>query len=610
MMLGTHNTIFYEKVIRHKLHAILVVSFLLFVSSLVNSARVNAESLDNLMAIVKVEQSRSFGDIARLEKTLKSAPLAQAQLLPGSSPSELIKNTYGFGSSDSKEAYELIERRILDLNNAPSPTRLRAGRVIVPDLPILTSRSVEAFQRAEITVRNSSRPIPVDPDAPYQFSYAESLSINHPIKDTLVYDRVELYSASEAVSLIEEARSSGSELSSGMEVGIQLSSKSEDCAKSPSSVLSKEDKHVISNALKVPVDNTERYVVVLDTGWPTFEHMQRSLKIMHAIFDKVKRGIRLPDDAITRGNKISSSRNFSLPSHSHACMIHRSLQEFVELDQGERIKLVLLPLRPGQEGSRDLFREIIELDQVIQSLGGLFHSSPSPYQINSAKEFAEKALTKLPALTDTWAAGDDVVRIYEPIISGLIRIFDVYTRIDPGVVPGEIKVDARFWLSLSWNFTRFEVPPALPLSDSYMVFAAAGNDGQDFVAARRLFASEATMGWRVFAVMNSDPKVGGLTCQSALFQGLWSEGDLANNIGSFPGHLDGDPTHPCPGSGGGTSFSTPRLAWLAAASDTASKAKASKWTKTISLRLLKSREKVSGDPHAAPIRVAKLFAPK
>ncbi|MNG22394.1 hypothetical protein D3C84_1068710 [compost metagenome] len=109
--------------------------------------------------------------------------------------------------------------------------------------------------------------------------------------------------------------------------------------------------------------------------------------------------------------------------------------------------------------------------------------------------------------------------------------------------------------------------------------------------------------------MNSDSKGGGLTCKSALYKDLWTE-DVLTNIGSFPGDLESGLSQPCPGVGGGTSFSTPRLAWLAAASDTALRAKNLNWQKTISLRLLKSRNRVDGDPYAAPVQVSKLFAPQ
>lgn len=566
----------------------------------------NAESLDNLMAIVQIEQSRSYGDINRLQRTLNAAPLARVELASGSSPSELIKNIYGFGSSDSKEAYQLIENRVLDLNGAKSPTHLRAGKIIVPDLPTLTSKIGDHSHEPAIIVGNSSRTVEIQTSGSLKSPYSKIVNISHPITDSLVYTRVELYPANEATAIIEEAEKNGARLPFGVESGIQLSDDSGACAESSATVLSQEDRNTISKALMAPADNTERYVLVLDTGWPTLEYEKRSLQIMREIFDKVSRGIRLPNKAIAEKNEISPE--FIPPSHSHACMINRSLREFTDLDKNERIKLVFLPLKPGQNVARDLFREIIELDQIILALGGdLFVKSPSPYQILSAKEFADKALNQIPALKNPWEAGDDVVRIYEPLISGLIRILDTYTRIYPE--HGESKVDARFWLSLSWNFTKFVATPALPSSDSYMVFAAAGNDGRDFVAARRLFASEATVGWRVFAVMNSDSKGGGLTCKSALYKDLWTE-DVLTNIGSFPGDLENGLSQPCPGVGGGTSFSTPRLAWLAAASDTALRAKNLNWQKTISLRLLKSRNRVDGDPYAAPVQVSKLFAPQ
>lgn len=572
-----------------------------------------AESLDNLVAIVRIEQSRSFSDIERLETTLQTAPLAKVQLPQGNSPSELIRDIYGFGSSDSKEAYQLVEGRILELNDASSPTRLRAGEIIVPDLPVLTSRYPDPSKEANVVVKNKSEIIKIKTREKYenlQFAYYDTVRFAASISNSLTYTRIELYPANEAAEIIAAAASNGVNLPAGIEAGIQLSNNSDTCNEPAAQILSADERHTISEALKAPFDKTERYVLVLDTGWPTLDDQRRSLKIIRGIFEKVREGIRLPTFATSRFEHNVKPSEFVSSSHSHACMISRSLHEFVDLDKNERIKFVFLPLRPGQTRTRDLYREIIELDQIIIGLGGeLFARPPSSYQVRSAKEFAERALDHIPALIEPWTAGDDVVRIYEPLISGLIRILDTYARISPSVAPGMNKVDARFWLSFSWHFTKFSATPTLPSSSNYMVFAAAGNDGRDFVEGHRLFASEAASGWRVFAVMNNDSRLGVLTCKSALYKSLWDE-EITTNIGSFPGQIGIAPSQPCPGGGGGTSFSTPRLAWLAAVSDVALRAKDLNWPKTLSLRLLKSREKIDGDPHAAPIRVLKLFSSK
>lgn len=571
----------------------------------------SAESLDDLRGIVRVEHTRSFSDVENLAFTVKTAPPVAVVLPKGKSPSDLIASVYGFGGSDSPEAYQLMQRRILALNGATDTTTLKAGKILVPDLPILTSKSASGMESEAPLVKNASGKVDykVVATGDLRSAYSKPITIANQLSKSLTYSRLDNFSAHEAARIIAEARKENRDVDGGTEAGIELGASPAGCADPSVEVLSPEERTEVAAAIGGTQDQTERYLFILDTGWPTVEDQARALQHLRRIFDAVRSAIQLPTTAAPRFPSAISPSTFLPLNHVHACMISRSLREFIALDNAERIKVIYLPLRPGQVAANDLFREIISLDSLIAALGQeVFQRAPSDKEIVVAKEFSQLALGTLKAFKEPWQAGDDVVRIYEPLIRGLLSVLNTYARISPVTSPGASKVDARFWLSLSWNFTKFAAPPSLPTTKNYMVFAAAGNDRQDFILGDRLFASEAASGTRVFAVMNSDEKQGTLTCNSALFQKLWDEPNVSSNIGAFPGRLALDATYPCPGPGGGTSFSTPRLAWLTAASDVASRAEDGNWPKALSLRLVKGREKVAGYPTAAPIRVKKLFA--
>jgi hypothetical protein len=571
----------------------------------------NGESLDNLSAIVRVEHSRSFSDISSLAFTVRTAPSVAVQIPSGSSPSQLIKQSYGFGATDSPEAYKLVESQILRLNRAADETKLTAGRVLIPDMPVLTSRISSQYPAPVPLVKNSSPIVRVTTANFKKFAYSQPIKISAPITQALNYSRLDVYRAEDAARIQVEAEELGRPATIGAEAGIALAASSGDCSAPAVSVLTEKERQSIEVAIRQRTDATERYLVILDTGWPTYKEQLQSLGQLRRILDVTRAALKLSTLAPSRFNPQVEEKAFVPTSHEHACMISRSLGEFVSLDDKKSVNVIFLPLRPGQFLSRDLFREIIELDQVLVSLGGeRFSRSARPDELKLAADFAEEAMSQLPALKETWAPNDDVVRVYEPLISGLLRIIDTYASINPTIAPGFPKVDARFLISLSWNFTKFATPPSLPASSHYMIFAAAGNDQQDFVAARKLFASEAAVGRRVFAVMNSDENLGHLICNSAHFASLWSNENLDSNIASFPGRLSPSELQSCPGPGGGTSFSTPRLAWLAAASDIASRASDLNWQKTLGMRLTSSREKVEADPRAAPIRPIKLFTTK
>jgi len=582
-------------------------------------AQVHGESLDNLGAIVWTQQTRSFSDPDRLSATLQVAPTVAVKNPQGSSPSELIKRQYGFGASDSPEAYAIFESKILALNNAADATHLPAGRVVVPDLPTMTSRSSAAIVPEGPVVRNRSMVVDLGVGTPTNspsFAYTKPISIADRIRNSLNYTRVDRYLATEAQKLVERANQAGVPVLVGSETGIQLSGSAGGCNDAAANdtaenILSKEESDIITSSINASPMKIERYVIVLDTGWPTYEQQLFSLRTVRGIFDAVRTSLRLPTDGLARFDPELRKASFVPPTHAHACMILQSLREFVALDQNERLKVLYLPLRPGQPVASEYFRELIELDQLIEFMGGeLFSRSPTEKEMLDAKKIADSALVDLTALNTPWPSGDDVVRIYEPLVSGLIRVLDTYSRINSVSVPGQSKVDARFWISLSWNFTRYAAAPSLPASQSYMLFAAAGNDKTDFVAGRRLFASEAASNRRVFAVMNSDEKSGGLTCSSAVFGNLWEAQNVDANVASFPGRLSGQPTSLCPGPGGGTSFSTPRLAWLSAAADIAFGVDGDSWWKALEVRLLKSRLKIDIDQNSAPISVKRLFDAK
>lgn len=577
-------------------------------------AQVYGESLDDLGAIVWTQQTRSFSDPDRLSATLQVAPTVAVNNPEGSSPSELIKRQYGFGSSDSPEAYAIFEARILALNSAADATRLPAGRIFVPDLPTMTSRSSAAMAPEAPVVRNGSMVVRLGAGTPADspsFAYTKPISIADPIRNSLNYTRIDRYLATDAQQIVDRANQAGISVLAGSETGIQLADNAGNCNDAAANILSKDEREIIASALNAAPAKIEHYVIVLDTGWPTYEQQLFSLRTVRRIFDDVRTSLRLSTDALARFEPDLPAVLFVPPTHVHACMIHQSLREFVALDQNERLKVLYLPLRPGQSTAREYFRELIELNQLIELMGGeLFSRSPTVREIRVAKNFADLALANLTALQAPWSSGDDVVRIYEPLVSGLIRVLDTYSRIDSVSVPGHSKVNARFWISLSWNFTRYAAAPSLPLSQSYMVFAAAGNDKTDFVVGRRLFASEAASSRRVFAVMNSDEKSGSLTCNSSVFDKLWEERNVDTNIASFPGRLSGESTSLCPGPGGGTSFSTPRLAWLSAATDIAFGADGDSWSNALGIRLLKSRLKVDADPNSAPISIKRLFDAK
>jgi hypothetical protein len=610
-----------------------------------------AEPLNDLEAIVAIEQTRSYDDLPRLKASLQLAPLVTMSNPPGSSMADFILKEYGVAQAQAGSAYALLQDRLLTINGIQDPAQFPSGIILGPDMPPLVSGKaavhgalrdsalpyarIERSVRAETDAVSASAPIanrrltatpvvarstselqvisrdelprisrPPLPATEQLRVYRKRIVLSGDAAGALHYRRVDIYPAADGIQIAERARALESPVSVGMEVGLRLAGAGDTCDLASVSLLQAPDRRLIEQSLAREATKRKRMVLVLDTGWPTHVDQVESLTLLRTIFDDVRRAMRINAGDVKAFDARLAAREFVPLGNHHACLIRSALQEFRELDRGRRIDLAYMPLRPGQPRSRELFREIIELNQLIRMLGAdLFARSPNKAELAAAAAFADKGMADLKALKDQWPENDDTVRIYEPLISGLLRLLDTYSRIDAVSAPGIAPVDARFWLSLSWNLTRFAAAPALPSSFSYMVFAAAGNDGVDFVRQQRMYASEVINTRRVVAVMNSDETSGTLTCGSASFNDVWLRGNADKAIVAFPGRLSRDGGAPCPGVGGGTSFSTPRLAWLAAVADLSSADGDTAWIAERYASLAQRRRQIAGKPDAAPISI-------
>jgi hypothetical protein len=572
-----------------------------------------ADPLGAPQAIVSVYQTRSYADIPLLRDSLRVTPSVLVEDPANKTISELVRSRYGITAFQSIAAYELLESRLLDLNGAVHAKQFPHGPVLIPDLPRLTSHPPPPNKTIQAALRNKSAfsfpaaiSLPSDTAARMTPAYQQPLEAD---ADAISFNRIDIYPEAQAREIVKMARERNIPVSAGFEIGVQLATSIGGCDVASAHVLSAEQKALLAESLSTAPLAGKHFLFILDTGWPTHEEQLSSLRSLRHILDTVRTAIRVGPSDLPRFSDAIAPDEFRAPEHSHACMIDRSLQEFRALDRNKRIQLVFLPLRTGQPRSTDLFREILQIGSLISQKGeALFSSTPTRVQIDHARLFADTALSEIEALKMPWRADEDVVRIYDLLFTWLIRILDTYARIDATVLPGFAASDMRYLLSLSWNLTAFTPAPTLPASPTYMVFAAAGNDRADFVRQQRMLASQAINNRSIVAVMNSDETSGASTCNSAGFSGLWRREHADKSIVSFPGRLSPAPDARCPGSGGGTSFSTPRLAWITAVASITQPLDSAIWTAEMSARLARSRLTVN-DPGSAPVSIEKLLAP-
>jgi len=231
---------------------------------------------------------------------------------------------------------------------------------------------------------------------------------------------------------------------------------------------------------------------------------------------------------------------------THSQKIKQSLAQFEGAVAAQKpVKTIYLPFNQAQPGAREL------LDSLFR-----FHAAKVPSAMGidlEAKDVMEafdfaanKIFAKLPEelLPDSKMAPTDLA-----LLNALMTFNREYSKL----------AGRPIFLNLSWVFYDVDAPLQLPENGFTVAFAAAGNRcdpagekpcTEDYLKRRDIFQFVfSTGGWKNYvAVMNVDAK-GAPRCKSTRL--------LSSNVAlAYDGSIDGD----C-----GTSFSSPRVAWLVAA---------------------------------------------
>lgn len=242
---------------------------------------------------------------------------------------------------------------------------------------------------------------------------------------------------------------------------------------------------------------------------------------------------------------------------THASLIKQSLQEFAALDPFQHVSIVYIPLGATQVGVAPLLRELLYLAQIIKVARPPLppKDTTSDSQRTRAQTITEQILA---SNKDTFAAG-----VLMPLDSSELSVTTDSLFLEAlGIVMSYYADASRrpYVLSFSWTAKKFTYPTYFDASTYGLKFAAAGNQkktlpGLNFLHAELEYASRAATSQDFVVVMNSTGTPS--TCPSNLYD------DTGLDVASvaYPGEVT---ALYC-----GTSFSTPRAAWLAAARDAA-----------------------------------------
>jgi len=190
----------------------------------------------------------------------------------------------------------------------------------------------------------------------------------------------------------------------------------------------------------------------------------------------------------------------------------------------------------------------------------------SPETIRQARSTAKKTVQK--SYPQKW--GGTEVETDKSILDAILDLGDLYAKNNNTV----------FFVNESWTAAHDEYQVFYPSSLNGVVLAAVGNASENITSEQRDFADRSTSHKDTIAIMNLRPGTG-LLCGSSFIDSRDVDTTMAI---AFDGEIVGNTV--C-----GTSFSSPRVAWLLAADEAIRKTKLDsvRWELVLSERLLKAR---------------------
>jgi hypothetical protein len=496
-----------------------------------------------LQITVNAVYDDSPASLRLLRKLADLLPARRVSMQSTDTISSLVVREFGFGISDRKRSYLLIESEILRLNGWTKPEDARPGAVLIPSMPRIAWGRHNPVRHANLVPKISSllasrlevassglsyytsSPLQLEQDRPY--SPRSVVELNIPLRDAIaISDDADLgpltYLINKPVT-IEIAGYWGDELD-------------------PPEILTQEER----NAVLQTISRSNRQVIlfVLDTGWPTATDYGNSRRNLRLILDTIWRSILRTQPPIRPKDK-----DFAAPTHNHCIRIQAALHELTSLGS-QFVHVIYVPLIREQD-SNILLSELIQVSYLAEmSKANTSHDvTPTQKEIKHALGIAKDIVDRLP---DRWPQDQVQVKTDKAVIDALLRIGHLYASTKRSV----------FFLNESWTTPHDKYSVTYPSPLAGLVVAATGNAAENVNTTLRDFAQRSVLNRDTVAVMNMD-RNGQRQCSSSFVDDRDIDDALA--VG-FDGRIGAD-ANDCGMSG--TSFAAPRVAWLLAVAETA-----------------------------------------
>lgn len=500
------------------------------------------------------------------------------EVLPNDTISSLVARLYGFGRKNGLDkVYDAVETAIKRLNNIEDPRELRAGTRLVPTIPSWAKTDfdpdkiqniVPAFASAvvkDVLIRTQQvAALTTPPAAPSRADHApQTVAMYLEMSEQEATSLLSLTAADAPGMLLEKPVS----VSAPMPV-IFAKDDPPDATLPPFSIGEQDLAKLQAAKTKA---QRRSILLIVDSGWPTPEIKKQSQADLFQILRTVREAYRLGP-----GLAKSEDTSWAAPANDHCVLIKAALREMETIDAGALVQTIYVPLSQEQ-GAATLLKELLYVYFVWQ---GLEQNHVAPGDVNlaatdfndvraTAEKTASHSLKSNIPLKATGAA----LSSEKAIIEALLWIVTQYCE----------KTGKSFFLNESWTVGKSVQHVTYPTEPRGIVLAAVGNDnGINVYKNRWDFAQRSLQASDHVAVMNaflgSEPG-----CISNVVDDFEDTRAIAVN-----GKITGGPC--------GTSFSSPRVAWLLAFAEALNPAPAApqNWANEVQGRLRSWRQPGAG----------------
>lgn len=493
-----------------------------------------------------------------VSQMVERTPPTLLTIAPGDTVSAQLQRSFNVSSTRTPKMYKELTAKIRDLNGNQNLDKVVAGTaLLVPQIPKAVLRNYATasplfgqnvrtsleWTGASVAGQQFTRAAPfnVAPQAEMQFFSVPTSEAQNYLVPGLVQQGI---SGPLVVQLEQNPTSTVSS----------------------SQVLSPAASEVIRLRLaNVAADAPSPILVIVDDSIPDSAEYAKARTLMLEISEQIRDKYKLGPspyvaELLSQPSALVAEDPATLypNARTHSALIKHALVEMTALDPSNRVTVVYIPLAATQVGVAPLLKELLYLAQMLKvvrpTLPPLVTADQS--QRAQARNATEVILKGNPGafvagLPQAISGASLTMTTDHLLLEALSIVFSYYS--DISLRPHS--------LSFSWTTPKLSLPAYFEPSSYGWKFAAAGNKvagpkpETDFVELGLQFASRAASPKDFFVVLNSTGDKSG--CPSNTF----NDTDVHVLSVSFPGETAAGKC--------GTSFSTPRVAWLVAAREVA-----------------------------------------